>query len=183
MVEALLARELRRRGVDATVHSAGLLFDGRAADPHSVSVMADRELDLSGFASRKMTEALLRDADLVVGMERRHVREAAVAAPEVWPRAFTLKELARRAAEAGPRPHDVPVADWLARLTAERTTADHLGDDVRDDVPDPIGRSLRAFRRCADDLEQLVGVVVDHLWPTAASDDVPSPDALRSTTA
>lgn len=184
MVEALLAGELRRRGVEATVHSAGLLFDGRAADPHSVSAMADRELDLSGFASRKMTESLLRSADLVIGMERRHVREAAVALPEVWPRAFTLKELARRASAAGPRPDDVPVEDWLARLAADRTTTDHLGDDPSDDVPDPIGRSLRTFRRCAEDLERLVGVVVEHLWPASPSTDaVPSNDAVRSTTA
>ncbi len=183
MVEALLADGLRRRGVAATVHSAGLLFDGQAADPHTVTAMADRELDLSGHASRRMTEELLRAADLVIGMERRHVREAAVLAPGSWPKAFTLKELARRATEAGPRPPDVPVDQWLARLSAERTTSDHLGDDELDDVPDPIGRGLRAFRRCADDLADLVEVVVAHLWPAgAAAGDLPSPDAVRSTT-
>jgi protein-tyrosine phosphatase len=183
MAEALLADGLARRGVDATVSSAGLLDDGRPADPHSVAVMGDRQLDLSGHASRRMTAELLEAADLIVGMERRHVREAAVAVPEVWPRSFTLRELARRAVAAGPRPADVSLDTWLAELSADRTTADHLGDFTGDDVPDPIGRGVRSFRRCADDLEQLVGVVLDHLWPTEPAAAVPSPDALRSTTA
>ncbi len=183
MAEVLLADGLARRGVDATVHSAGLLEDGRPASTHSVAVMGDRHLDLAAHASRRMTEAMLEDADLIIGMERRHVREAAVAAPGVWPRCFTLRELARRAVEAGPRPAAVPVETWLAQLAADRKTADHLGESSVDDVPDPVGRGVRTFRRCADDLEQLIGVVLDHLWPTETAPSVPSPDAVRSTTA
>ena len=181
MVEVLLAEGLRQRGVDATVHSAGLLEDGRPADPHSVSAMATRDLDLSAHASRRMSPAMLEGADLVLGMERRHVREAAVAVPGVWPRSFTLRELARLATAAGPRPADAAFDAWLAELSADRTPADHLGYSRADDVPDPIGRGSRTFRKCADDLEQLVGVVVDHLWPTQPGQ--PSPDAVRSTTA
>ena len=183
MAEVLLADGLARRGVDATVHSAGLLEDGRPAAAHSVSVMGDRQLDLSGHGSRRMTEAMLTEADLVIGMERRHVREAAVTVGDVWPRSFTLRELARRAVAAGPRPADVPLQAWLAELSADRTTGDHLGDFTPDDVPDPVGRGVRTFRRCADELEQLIGVVLDHLWPTEPAPSVPSPDALRSTTA
>ena len=37
MAEVLFADELERRGVDATVHSAGLLDDGRPASPDSAS--------------------------------------------------------------------------------------------------------------------------------------------------
>ena len=57
-----------------------------------------------------------RRADLVLGMSRAHVRHAVVIAPEIWPRAFTLKELLRRGMETGPRRPGEPVADWLARV-------------------------------------------------------------------
>ena len=180
MAEVLLADALVTRGVAAHVHSAGLLDDGRAASEHSATLMAERGLDLAAHRSRRMTAALLDGADLVVGMERRHVREAAVLAPDCWPRAFTLRELARRVAAAGPRPADVALGDWLMALSADRTVADHLGDSAADDVADPYGRSLRAYRRCADDLVALVDSVADGLWP------VPTPrtdPAFRSTTA
>ncbi len=180
MAEVLLADALSRRGFDATVTSAGLLDDGRPASPHSVTLMAERGLDLSGHASRQMTAEMLEAADLIVGMERRHVREAAVAAPDVWPRAFTLPELARRATAAGPRPDGVPVADWLASLVEGRTTADHLGEDAADDIADPMGRNLRTYRKCATQLDELIEVVADHLVPAVPSESNPT---LRSTTA
>ena len=181
MAEVLLADALARRGVAAHVSSAGLLEDGRPASEHSVSCMADRGLDLADHASRVMTPELLEGADLIVGMERRHVREAAVMARPAWERSFTLRELARRSTQAGPRPAEVPLADWLAVLATDRTASAHLGSSRDDDVADPIGRSLRTYRRCADDLEQLVATVVDHLWPS--SRDAVDPDPMRSTTA
>ena len=181
MAEVLLADALSRRGIAAHVSSAGLLEDGRPASEHSVSCMADRGLDLRRHASRVVTPELLTGADLVVGMERRHVREAAVLARDAWGRSFTLRELARRATAAGPRPADVPIDRWLAQLAADRTPDVHLGASRDDDVADPIGRSLRTYRRCASDLEQLVATVVDHLWP--ATRDAVDTDPVRSTTA
>jgi protein-tyrosine phosphatase len=180
MAEALLTDELARRGVGATVHSAGLLDDGRPASPHSASLMADRDLDISAHASRVVTAAMLQRADLIIGMERRHVREAAILVPDAWSRAFTLRELARRALDAGPRPPEVDVTDWLTVLVEERTTSEHLGESSADDVADPYGHSLRAHRKCADELDELIGVVVDQLWPAA---EPQADDVLRSTTA
>jgi protein-tyrosine phosphatase len=180
MAEALLADELARRHIDATVHSAGLLDDGRPASPHSVRLMADRGLDITRHASRAMTPTMLEQADLIIGMERQHVREAAVLVPAAWPRAFTLPELARRVTAAGPRPPAVALADWLPTLIEGRTIADHLGSFSPDEVADPIGRTLRVSRKCAEELDELIGVVVDRLWPATG----PRPhDALRSTTA
>ncbi len=181
MAEALLAAELGRRGVDATVASAGLLDAGRPASDHALTVMGARGFDLSAHASRRMTADLLEQADLIIAMERRHIREAAVLVPGSWPRSFTLPELARLAEAAGPRPVDVPLEDWLADLVADRTTDAHLGASPDDEVADPYGRGPRTFRRCADELEELVGVVVDNLFPDAG-DGADSP-TLRSTTA
>ncbi len=176
MAEVLLADALAGRGIDARVHSAGLLEEGRPASEHSATLMAERGLDLADHRSRRMTPELLAAADLVVGMERRHVREAALLDREVWPRSFTLRELARRTTAAGPRPDDVDLGRWLLSLSADRRPDDHLGASPADDVADPYGRSLRAYRRCADDLVSLVDSVADGLWP------VTTPHPLRSTT-
>lgn len=183
MAEALLAAALAERGVEATVHSAGLLDDGRPASEHAVTAMGDRGLDLTGHASRRLTAELVDRADLILGMERRHVREAAVLVSGAWSRCFTLPELARRLEAAGPRPPDRSVESWLAELVADRTTDAHLGSSPDDEVPDPVGRSLRTFRRSAEQLEALVRTVVDHLYPVPAGDGGADPHALRSTTA
>lgn len=184
MAQVLLADALSVRDVDARVHSAGLLDDGRAASEHGVTLMADRGLDLSAHRSRRMTAAMLGAADLIIGMERRHVREAAVLEPSCWPRAFTLPELARRAQAAGPRPAGTALDAWLPTLVEGRTTADHLGSDPRDEVADPYGRSLRTYRRCAEQLDQLVAEVVDGLWPAEPPLDPSEPTpTLRSTSA
>jgi len=177
MAAALLDRALRTRGVEATVHSAGLLDAARPASPHAVSVMTTRGLDLGGHTSRPMAADLLEGADLIIAMERQHVREAAVLAPSSYPRTFTLKELARRAAGAGPRDPGVPVEEWLAGLAEGRRVAEHLGSSPDDDVADPYGRSERAFRRTADELEVLCDAVVELLWPARdrQSTDVGSP--------
>ena len=179
MAEVLLADALRRRALDATVTSAGLLDAGRPASPHSVTLMAERGLDLSGHRSRPMTAEMLEAADLIVGMERRHVREAAVTAPDAWARAFTLPELARRATTAGPRADGQPVADWLSVVVEGRTTRDHLGEVPSDEIADPIGRSLRTYRKCATRLDELIEVVADHLVPALPSESTP---IIRSTT-
>ena len=179
MAEVLFADALDRRGLDAAVASAGLLDDGRPASPHSVTLMAERGLDLSAHASRHMTPEMLQAADLIVGMERRHIREAAVLAPDAWPRSLSLPELSRRARASGPRAAGVSVADWLAALVEGRTTVDHLGELPADEIADPIGRSLRTYRRCASQLDELIEVVADHLAPVVPPDNPPT--TFRST--
>jgi protein-tyrosine phosphatase len=91
MAEVLLRRHLEQAGVDATVSSAGLLRGGVAATDHGVAAMADRGLDLSRHASRRIDADMLERADLVIAMARQHVREAAVLVPGVLSKTFTLK--------------------------------------------------------------------------------------------
>jgi protein-tyrosine phosphatase len=155
MAAALLAARLEQAGLDAHVHSAGMLFDGEPAADFAVSVMADRNIDTTGHRARRMSGELLSRADLVVGMARRHVREAVAARPDTWPRAFTLKELVRRGEERGPRPPGQSLGDWLAVLHAGRRLPDLLGDSEADDVADPIGGPRQVFERTAAELEAL----------------------------
>jgi protein-tyrosine phosphatase len=155
MAAGLLAARLESSGLDAHVDSAGMLFDGRSATDFAVEVMATRDIDISGHRSRRLNGELLASADLVVGMARRHVREAVSACPDTWTRAFTLKELVRLGEERGPRAPDQPLDEWLAVLHAGRRLPDLLGDSDADDVADPIGGPRRAYERTAAELDDL----------------------------
>jgi len=170
MAEALLARRLGLAGVAGWVHSAGLLDEGQPASPGAVSVMASYGLDVSRHRSRLMTADELGAASLVLAMAREHVRHAVVTEPAIWPRAFTLKEIVRRAQQAGPRAPGESLADWVARLHAGRERAALLGDSPDDDVPDPMGGPPQAYMMTAARLDQLTGYLVELCWGFPADD-------------
>ena len=164
MAEALLRHRLQAIGVDAHVHSAGLLGDDRSASTDGVAVMAARGIDTSTHRSRRMTQQMVEDADLVIGMAREHVREAVLLIPDAWSRTFTLKELVRRGTEVGPRAPDQAIDEWLEKVAAGRTRADLLGSSDADDVADPIGQSRATYERTAAELEDLVDRAVALVW-------------------
>ena len=167
MAAALLARELAARDAAVTVGSAGLLADGEPPAPLAVVAVADLGLDISGHRSRLVRAADLAAAGLVLAMARAQLRAAVVLAPEVWPRAFTLKELVRRGEQAGPRPPGASLADWLAGAHEGRDRAALLGDSAEDDVADPIGGPPQAFAQTAGLLSDLTSRLAGLCWPPA----------------
>lgn len=164
MAEAFLRHRLGAIGVDATVHSAGLLSAGNPAPAEGVSALEAMGLDTSAHRSRRLSEHLLVPADLVLGMAREHVREAVLMAPEVWPRTFTIKELVRRADDRGPRARGQSFEEWLAKLHSGRSTNDLLGYSPDDDVADPIGRGTDFYRGTANEIDDLVRRLVELGW-------------------
>ena len=160
----MLRHRVEALGLDVRVRSAGLLDNGRPAHSSSVHVLTDRGLDITAHRSRRISAAILRSADLIVGMARDHVREAVVMAPDVFPRVFTLKELVRRGEEIGPRGADESLADWLARAHEGRTSSDLLGHSDADDVPDPIGMPRSAYERMYEELDEQFDRLVPLLW-------------------
>ena len=103
-------------------------------------------------------------------MAREHLREAVLADPTTWGRAFTLKELVRRGSMMGPRAPGESLEAWLARAHAGRTKGDLLGYSEEDDVADPIGLGRDVYERTAEELGALVDHLVDLAWPFAAED-------------
>jgi protein-tyrosine phosphatase len=164
MAEAMLRHRLDRLGVDAVVHSAGVSIEGRPASPPGVQVLGRRGLDITAHRSRTVTSVMVAHADLVIGMAREHVREAVALAPESWPRAFTLKELVRRAAGVGPRPPEESLDGWLDRVHEGRRPAELLGWSPDDDVADPIGLSPSFYAETADEIDRLVDKLVGLAW-------------------
>ena len=165
MAAALLAARLEERGVKADVASAGLLGDDMPATDKGRAAMAARGIDTSGHRSRRVTAALVRDADLVLAMAREHVREAVSLAPETWPRVFTLKELVRRGERVGPRRPGQSLPDWLAAVHDGRRPDGLLGTSSDDDVADPIGQPQAAYDRTATELDGLVTRLAEVLGP------------------
>ena len=165
MAEAVLRERLRSRGIEATVSSAGITFDGRAATDEAVKAAAAYNLDISEHRSRLMNAELVHRADLVVGMERLHAREAVVLGDSLLPRCFTLKELVRRGEAVGARRQDETVEAWLSRANAGRRPMELLGESDDDDVADPYLGPPRVYDACIAEIDDLVERLVDLIWP------------------
>lgn len=165
MAAVMLRSRLEDRGIPVEVASAGFLTHDRPAPPQVLDVLRTRGLDASDHRSRRLVAADLDEPDLVLCMERQHVREVTVLAPHAFERTFTVPELARRARLHGPRRPDESVRDWLGRVGTGRRPSDLLGNGGDDEVPDPYGRAKSAYRRTAEMLDELLDVVVSHLYP------------------
>jgi protein-tyrosine phosphatase len=168
MAEGLLRHHLDAGGVDAEVASAGIMDGGVAASGPAVDVLAARGIDLAAHRSRRMAAEEIAAADLVLGMERRHVQEAVVLVPDAEARSFTLKDLVRRAELDAPRRDGEALRAWAARLAATRDRAELLG--IGDDaVEDPIGRSKSHYERTAAELDELLRRLVARAFPASAA--------------
>jgi protein-tyrosine phosphatase len=155
MAAALLGARLVERGVEARVHSAGFVRTGDPAAHHGVSVMATMGLDTSAHRSRRVSVELVKEADLMIGMARQHVREIVALAPDSWRRTFTLKEFVRLGEQTGPRRSNETLGDYLDRVHWGRRLEDLLGASSQDDVSDPIGGPRRAYEATAAGLHDL----------------------------
>lgn len=161
MAAALFGRLALVGGEDATeevsVRSAGLMEGGFASPPEVLTTMAEFDIDLSGHRSTQIEPALVSTSDVVLTMARRHAREVVLLDPEAWGRTYTVKEFVRRGDTVGRRGPDEELDAWLARLHDRRKRTDMVGRSDDDDVGDPIGRPLDAFRATARQLDTLVG--------------------------
>ena len=166
MAEAMLRARLAEIAPDTLVGSAGLLFDGRPAEPTAVSVMAQRGLDLSGHAAQRISAPLLDSTSLILGMERRHVREVGALGPDLFARSFTLLEVVSLGRVVGPRPPGQDLRSWATLVGSSRSAADYVYPDPSAEIDDPMGGSAREFRDCADLIDSQLEALVGLAWPT-----------------
>jgi protein-tyrosine-phosphatase len=163
MAAALLRRHMTGAYFDADVASAGLSEGDQPAAFGAVRALRRRGLDLRGHKSQPATAELVRQASLVIALERSHVRELVLIDPDSWSRTFTLKELVRRGRLVGARRSEESAEDWIERVHAGRRREDLIGSDPLDDVEDPMGASAAAFERTADELDGLAMQLVELL--------------------
>lgn len=87
--EYLFRQRLASRG--AIVSSAGLgALAGHPMDATALDVLAAHGVDGTAHRARQLTPAMLREADLVLGMEKSHVSAMHRLAPEVSGKVFLL---------------------------------------------------------------------------------------------
>ena len=148
MMELLLQAALDRRGDEAPpllVSSAGThARPGLAAHPYAVAVLAEHGVDASRWGATRLDVEGIERADLVVTAAAAQRREVVATVPEAAARTFTLLDLSAWLA-AAPADPGTGSTDLLARAAAGRA---RLGGHRERDLPDPMGRSLRHFRRC-----------------------------------
>jgi protein-tyrosine phosphatase len=165
LAAASLRAHLAGRDPALTVESAGLGASGYPATSPTVDAARALGLDLTPHRSRQLDVAIAGNAELIVGMERQHVREAVVLDQRVWSRAFTLKELVRRASVVGQRAPGESLDEWLHRVGEGRRPADLLGQSREDDVADPTTDPLADYATMAREIDTLVRGLVDLAWP------------------
>lgn len=168
MAERFLRRDGEARGLDhVEISSCGFRFDDQPASEMVLAVLGERELDASDHRSRKFSPEVLANADLVVAMERSHVRDLAVAVEGASPRIHTLGAVVEWLRT------EVPVAgspaDRVAAFAEGRRSADVLGSGP-DEIEDPHGRSKRVHRKSADRIEDLCSGLLDGLFGTTVRD-------------
>ena len=167
MGEALLRRALTDRGIESDVASAGLLESGRPNTVEVIRAMAPIGIDLNGRTSHQIAPDDVEAADLILTMERAHLRHVVVLVPKAAEKTFTLKELVRRGEAVGGRGENETIEQWFARVNDGRELADLQGRSSADDVEDPFGQELERYEAARDELDELTGRLVDLLWPVA----------------
>lgn len=163
VAERLLAKHLADAGHAVTVRSAGT-HPGVGHDDTSARAALTVGVSLADHAPRRVDADLVatEGADLVVTMTREHLRTVVAMVPGAWPRTFTIKELARRAAD-----HDAPAgafSDWLAQLADGRRAADMMQPSSDDDLDDPFRQSYATYVRCYETLDALTRRIAT-AWP------------------
>jgi protein-tyrosine-phosphatase len=123
MAEGLLRAALARAGLaDWTVGSAGTwTTDGRPATAEAIAVLASRGIDIRAHRSRRLTEELLRAADLVLCATQSHAEAIRAEFPGAARRLWLISEL-------GGRRYDIadPIGGPLAEYDATAAELERL---------------------------------------------------------
>jgi protein-tyrosine phosphatase len=158
IAEGALRAALRERLGEAApeVSSAGTAgWEGSGAMPESVEAAAERGLDISGHAARRLVPDQIRSADLLVALAAEHREEVVRLVPEAVGRTFTLKEVVRllEALPAADAERSGDVGGSVAEADALRRSG-FRGNPWDEDVVDPLGLPLTTYRAVAWEIDE-----------------------------
>lgn len=118
----------------------------------AVAIAGELGLDLSGHRAHTIPAGGMRDLDLVVGFERKHVVASVVDGGAAIERTFTLPELVELLGDA-----DDPASSARARIAAANARRPPgFRDRPLPEIRDPLGLSAVEQREIALELETLV---------------------------
>jgi protein-tyrosine phosphatase len=168
IAEGLLHDALQRKFAERApmVSSAGTSgLEGSGAMPESVQAAAELGIDIGGHVARRLTAAMADGPDLLLCMASDH-RDMLAVGSDRDDRAFTLKELVRLV-ETLPDPTTDAGPERMIERIAAANDARRLGVvpvSHDDDVADPLGQPLEAYRATAWELETWIQRLVIGLF-------------------
>jgi protein-tyrosine phosphatase len=172
IAEGLLRRLLASRNAPIDVGSAGTSgWDGSPAMPESIEAAAERGADISAHLARRLARSMVEDADLIVAMSAEHREGVLWMASGAEPRTFTLKEVVRLLEHLPPAGAKADPEGSLRKRVAQAhalRTSGYAGNPFDDDVADPLGLPVEAYRAVAWELEEWCTRLVAGLLGTAA---------------
>ncbi len=167
---SLVGERAMRRRIDGvadaegelwTVASAGTARVGAEVDRATIAAAGAEGLDISGHV-RQSVERVIGNSrpELVLTMAREHLRAVTAVEPALWPRTFTLKELARRARD-NPYSPQLSFAQWLSALHDGRRAAAMMNPNSADDVEDPYGGPRAGYEAMVAEVVTAVEDIVE----------------------
>jgi protein-tyrosine-phosphatase len=175
IAEGLLREALQRRFEEAApvVSSAGTSgWERSGAMPESVQAAAELGIDIGGHVARRLTPTMADGSDLLLCMASEH-RDRLASGSDRDDRAFTLKELVRLL-ETLPAPASMARPESLGERIAAANLARRRGAvpaSRDDDVADPLGQPLEAYRSIAWELDTWIERLVNGLFGTVEEAD------------
>ena len=162
MASAYFAKSARLSGAsDAFSASAGFLEGGRPVHEHVANILAEHGVDVSGKQSQKLSQDLVKNADLILAMTSEHVRGVVSKFPKSIKDIYTLRHFGTIVT---PRPAAVSTREWLDDLNKANRRS-YLGDDAILDTPDPIGQDFKVFAELAVELENSINWIMGCAFP------------------
>lgn len=163
-IERALASRLAALGSDLVVASAGTgaLVGHGIAEPMT-RLMEARGIPADGAAARRLTSAMIAEADLVLTAEREHRGAVVSLAPGALRRTFTVRQFARLLDLVDETPGR-SLSELVSAAAAARGGVPSPGE--ADDVPDPWQRPDAEYRRVVDLLEDPLEIVATRLAAT-----------------
>ena len=149
----LTARTLAGEGAEVEFSSAGTHgFDAQPMNSEMVATMTSGSAE--EFASRRLTPAILQDADLVLTAEASHRAFILEEFPQHFRKVFTVGQFAAIIDEH----RDLHGRELVAAAGARRTAA-----RPEHDIADPYRRGESAAATAADTMSRMLAVIVPRL--------------------
>jgi protein-tyrosine-phosphatase len=160
MALGFLRHQLQQRALEGVaVDSAGVSGrEGYPPVPETVQALQERGIDITAHQVRRLTRSMIESSDLIIGMAGEHREMVLRLAPLAGPRTFTLKEivrlLERDRVQAGDSDPDRRL-ELAVRRAEELRSSPGYEELLDEDVADPLGLGIEAFRAVAWELADL----------------------------
>lgn len=129
MAAGLLKKMLKEKH-NFRIKTAGVAaIEGLRPTPETVRLMSEQDVDVSDHRSSPLTDELIREADLILVMERTH-----------------KENILNRRTDAKNKVH---LLSEFGRIKKEEKL-------VNPDIPDPVGKSLDFYRKVFDIIKESV---------------------------